>query len=60
LEEGFPQSSFGSGGIDFALREIKHVEQAQRGFGGFFESEFKSFAVHARLSSKTDRKMRQK
>jgi hypothetical protein len=45
--------------FDFALREIKQGEQAQRDFGRFIESEFKSFAVHGRLSSMTDRKMRQ-
>jgi hypothetical protein len=43
--------------FDFALREIKHGEQAQRDFGRFIESQFKSFAVQGRLSSMTDRKM---
>jgi hypothetical protein len=45
--------------FDFALWKIKHGEQAQRDFGGLIESEFKSFVVHGRLLSKTDRKMRQ-
>jgi hypothetical protein len=39
--------------FDFALREIKHREQAQRNFGGFVESEFKilryTVACQARL-----------
>jgi hypothetical protein len=56
---GFPAEQFLLRRNSILLCGKKNTESRQMDFGRFNESEFKSFAVHGRLLSMTDRKMHQ-